>query len=110
MSKNRLASEITVGEIISGNRVYNCTPEADIQDALKVMEQQQVRRLPVVDKEGKLQGIFSINDAVLAAHQENKAGKQGVSFNDVMTTLKAICHHHHQTTSAPNQTSKFAPV
>ena len=105
MSKNRLASEITVGEIISGNHVYDCTPEADIQDALKVMEQQQVRRLPVVDKEGKLQGIFSINDAVLAA--QNKAGKEDVSFNDVMTTLKAICHHH-QNTSAPNQTSKFA--
>lgn len=92
ITKNKLASEIAVGEVISGNAVFSCAADEDINQALRAMRQHQVRRLPVTGADETLEGILSINDVVLAA--ENEQG-QGVSFEDAMMTLKAICKHQH---------------
>lgn len=94
-TKRRLASEITVGEIIEDHTVYSCAPEDELQEALRTMQQQQVRRLPVVDREGKLQGILSINDVILSAEKKGKT----VSFEDTVTTLKSICAPRDKTVS-----------
>jgi CBS domain-containing protein len=40
--------------------------DALLQDALQVMQQQQVRRLPVLDAEGMLVGIVSLGDLAAA--------------------------------------------
>ena len=51
---------------------------------------EQVRRLPVVDEEGVLQGLISMNDFILLAG-ETKAGKApAISYEDVARTLKGI--------------------
>jgi CBS domain-containing protein len=91
VTKNRLASEITVGEVSSNHEVHACAPNDDVQEALKLMQNHQVRRVPVVDNNGELCGILSINDVILAA--EAGGWGQGVSFQDAMATLKAICEH-----------------
>ena len=64
--QNRLASQITVGEIIYGE-VKSCRPEDDLEDALKMMKKRQLRRLPVTSKDGVLLGIISIGDLLNAA-------------------------------------------
>jgi hypothetical protein len=46
--------------------------------------------LPVVGFGGTVLGILSMNDILLAAG----AGKE-VGSEDVVTTLQAICGHHH---------------
>jgi CBS domain-containing protein len=84
-------SAIAVSEVISGN-VYMCDPNDDVRQALKNMREKRVRRLPVIDEEGKLNGILSMNDAVLSA-KENGARKPGLSYADVVQTFKGICAH-----------------
>jgi CBS domain-containing protein len=98
-TKNRLASEITVGEVASGN-VYACAPGDDVQTALKTMRREQVRRLPVLGPEGKLAGILSINDVVLRAAEAKGRQAPEISSEDVVSTFKALCAHPSQTYQA----------
>lgn len=64
-TRNRLPRDITVGEVISG-KVHLCYAD-DIQTALETMASEKVRRLPVVNRKGILQGILSMDDIVLHA-------------------------------------------
>lgn len=85
-TRNQRASELPVAEVMrTGMSV--CSPNDDIQMALKTMAQQQLHRLPVVDEADMLQGILSINDVA------RKAGADGLSKEDVAQTMKAICTH-----------------
>lgn len=81
-------SEILVSRVITGE-VYACQPGADVRDALKTMQEHRVRRLPIVNEEGQLKGILSMNDVALEA----KDGKAGINYADVVKTMKAICAH-----------------
>ena len=66
--KNQRLSNLAVGDVISGD-VYACKPEEDIRSALKIMQENKVRRLPVIATDGTLQGILSMNDVVLKANE-----------------------------------------
>jgi CBS domain-containing protein len=88
-TKNRAASELTVFDAVSG-KTYRCKTSDDIHTAMDIMKREQVRRLPVVDDEGGLQGVISINDFILLA-EESKAS--AISFKDVARALKAISAH-----------------
>ena len=89
-TQNRPLADINVQEVMSG-AVFACRPEDDIRFALETMRRERVRRLPVVDSAGKLQGILALNDLVLKAQRGKK--KTGLSFSDVVTTCKAIFEH-----------------
>ena len=89
-TKLRSPVEITVGEVTSGE-VHTCRPEDDIQAALRAMREGRVRRLPVVDEGGALQGILSINDLVLRAGEGGKT--PGLTHGEVMSTLRAVSEH-----------------
>jgi len=91
-TRNRLASEVLVGDVINGV-VKTCAPDDAVTDALKAMRGEQLRRLPVVDSEGELVGILSLNDVILHSRQ-GKSKKGGhVSHGDVMDALKALSQH-----------------
>lgn len=101
-TKGRLASEVAVGEITSGRPIHTCTASDSIQEVLATMQQQQVRRIPVVNNEKKIEGILSISDVVRAAQKESRGNQDGVSNNEVVSTLKAICEQRHDPqTAAP---------
>lgn len=87
-SKNREPSRITVREVMA-RRLYSCSSEADIHEALAIMRHKQVRRLPVIDSRGKLQGILSLNDVAIKARVINNPAE--LSAEDVEQTLEAIC-------------------
>jgi CBS domain-containing protein len=87
-TKDRRATDITVGEVMSGN-VYACARDEDVKSALKTMQRERVRRLPVIGSDGKLAGILSINDIVLRA--EEGKGRHEISYEDVVSTFKAVC-------------------
>jgi CBS domain-containing protein len=53
--------------------VIACRPEDDVEKALELMRENLVRRIPVVDKENKLQGMVSMADLVRRGKLE--AGK-----------------------------------
>lgn len=88
-TKNKLPSDILVGEIVEKGRIDTCSPDDEVKKALGIMADMQVRRLPVVSQDGHLQGIFSINDAILHA----KADSQELSDRDVLEAMKEICSH-----------------
>src|SRR5205809_3791968 len=87
-TRHRDIANINVGEVISGD-VQSCEEEASIEDALKIFQQARVRRLPVVDEDGTLQGILSMNDVVLHTG-DGRDKKIGVPYADVVNTFKAI--------------------
>ena len=69
-------------------KVFFCLPEDDIHSALCTMQAQQVRRLPVVDHDGALKGILTLDDIVLFAG-ERPADE--LTYTDVVDTMRAIC-------------------
>ncbi|MCA1555673.1 MAG: CBS domain-containing protein [Acidobacteria bacterium] len=86
----RLARDISVGEVISG-KVHACAPDDEVKDALRIMQGEKLHRLPVLDGEGKLTGILSLND--LVRHAKKGGGKRHVSHSEVMATLKSLSQH-----------------
>ena len=89
-TKHRDPTKIRVKEVMSG-KVYGCSPDTDIYEALRIMREKQVRRLPIIDAyDRKLAGILSMNDIVLKAEDSRRAEP---SLRDVENTLKAICAH-----------------
>lgn len=89
-TKNRDPADIRVKEVMSG-QVYACSPDTDIHEAIKILQQKQVRRLPIRNADdGKLVGILSMNDLALRAEGGTKAE---LSAQDVENTLRAICAH-----------------
>jgi CBS domain-containing protein len=89
---NRPASQIAVSEIISGE-VFACAPEDEVSEALAIMQRRQVLRLPVVDQNGTLQGILSMNDIVLRSEEGRKSAGGGISYAEVVNTRKVIGQH-----------------
>jgi CBS domain-containing protein len=103
-SKHRDPANIRVKEVISG-KVYGCSSDTDIHAALKIMQQKQVRRLPIIRpiinaEDGSLEGILSMNDIVLKA-QDNRGGE--LSAQDVENALRAICTHRPVAPAKPLQ-------
>ena len=99
-TKHRDPANIRVKEVLSG-KVYGCSPDTDIDEALKIMQQKQVRRLPIINAEdGRLTGILSMNDVALKATMDRKAE---LSAEDVENTLRAICTHRPVAPAKPLQ-------
>ncbi len=81
---------IRVKEVTSG-KVYSCSPDTEVHEALKIMREKRVRRLPIINAEdGKLAGILSLNDIALKAEGGVRAE---LSAEDVEMTLRSICAH-----------------
>jgi CBS domain-containing protein len=83
---------IAVEEVISG-KVFACKAEDDIRSVLTAMQENKVRRLPVVDADGTLEGILSLNDIVLKAEETKEKKASELSYADVVKTYKSICQH-----------------
>ena len=88
-TKHRAPAELTVFDAVSG-KTHRCKMSDHVYTAMDMMKREQVRRLPVVDEEGILQGVISMNDFILAA-KETKA--PAISLQDVAKALKAISAH-----------------
>lgn len=83
-TQHRRAEEITVADVTNG-ALYTCHPEDTVTNALKLMQDHQVRRLPVVDWDGHLVGVLSLNN-VIAASRTAKTP----TYSEVIDTLKTI--------------------
>lgn len=88
--RDRNPSTISVEEVMN-RTVYAAEAEEEIEQALQTMREHKVRRLPVLNLEGELQGIVSMNDIVLQAKGNGK--KPRIDSGDVLKTYQAICEH-----------------
>jgi CBS domain-containing protein len=88
---DRNPSRISVEEVMAGT-VYAAEAEEDVEHALQTMREHKIRRLPVLNSEGELEGILSMNDIVLKAKNRN-GKKPPIGYLDVVKTYQAICEH-----------------
>ena len=90
--RERNPLHISVEEVMTG-KVYAVKPEDDIHQALQTMQEHKVRHLPVVNPEGELEGILSMNDIVLMAKEPTGKMPPQIGYADVVKTYQAICEH-----------------
>ena len=76
-----------------------CLPEDEMQKALELMGENQVRRIPVVDQQGTLQGIVSMADVLHRAD---------VSSKETHETLKKVSEPSDISSQPRAQQSKVA--
>jgi CBS domain-containing protein len=58
-----------VGDVMSPDLVF-CYDDQDVQEAAKLMEEKQIRRLPVMDRSKRLVGIVSLGDIAVRHYDE----------------------------------------
>lgn len=70
-----LDTKITKVESVMTRRVVTCHVKDDLQIALDLMSKNQVRRIPVVDKENKILGIITQADVATRIKRPKKVAK-----------------------------------
>jgi len=88
--RGRNLHEIRVGEAMSP-RVISCRADEDAELAEALLREYGVRRLPVVDHEGRLVGLLSLADLACEARRENGRLWREVDSLGVALTLADIC-------------------
>lgn len=84
--RRRNTSHIAVHEAMSP-RVHGCLAYDEIRSALKEMAEVGVRRLPVLDANGHLAGILSMDDILLRAVDV----EGGLTSQEFVEALRRIC-------------------
>lgn len=94
-TRNLRASDVLVQDV-APPRVFTCLDRDDLSHALETMVAQNVRRLPVVNGDGKLLGLISIDDFLLHA----EPGKAGILSLEALDALRTIIENrlrdHHR--------------
>ena len=62
-----------VNEVMTSGSLATLRPDADVNDLMQTMGEEQVRRVPIVDERGTLVGIVSQADVVRKARDDSKA-------------------------------------
>jgi CBS domain-containing protein len=78
------ASQLAVREVMTIEPV-TCKIGCSLREALRAMASARVRRLPVVDENGRLQGILSLDDLVVEVPDPEAT--------EVARTLRAVNEH-----------------
>jgi CBS domain-containing protein len=82
---HRTAARIAAEEAMS-HAVFSCLPDQNLKTVLAAMAQHRVRRLPVMDKSGHLQGVLSIDDIILAPERRGSP-----TAEEIVGALRLIC-------------------
>jgi CBS-domain-containing membrane protein len=87
----RPPQEIFVSEAMSPG-LYSCSAGDSIVDVESVMQAKQVRRLPVLDGRGRLEGIVSLADIARRGVQA-RGGPEAheITQDEIAATLATIC-------------------
>jgi CBS domain-containing protein len=73
VAEGRNPDQVTVAEVAS-QQVVTIDPQQDLDEALRIMAKHQVRRLPVVEEDGKLVGVVAQAD-VAREGDDKQTGK-----------------------------------
>lgn len=77
---------IPVATAMSG-RVYSCKPDDSIESVEQLMQENQIRRVPVVDGGKRPIGFVSLNDLARDAKSRHETGVE----REFVQTMAAIC-------------------
>jgi CBS domain-containing protein len=82
LANGRDAAKVTAKDVMTKKVIY-CRDSEEAQDAIRIMESRQIRRLPVLDDTGELVGMLSLGD-VSHAMTQHVTGE----------VTKAVSAHH----------------
>lgn len=71
VAEGKNISAATVGEAMSEN-LYTAKPDDFVFEAVRTMGERQVRRIPIIDGEGVLQGIIAMADIALETEDQRE--------------------------------------
>jgi len=83
--------EIVVSTVMS-RRLFSCSAEDKLSVAVEVMNKRRVRRLPVLNEDGRLVGVISLTDLFrVAEHEESLEQKTEYQIaNEVVSLTVAV--------------------
>jgi CBS domain-containing protein len=58
--------QMTARDVMS-SPIYFCADDTELKDAVQIMEQRQIRRLPVINRDRRMVGILSMGDVAAVA-------------------------------------------
>ena len=61
VAKGKDLSNLKARDIMSGDVIF-CTENEEVEDAIRLMEDKQIRRLPVMDARNHMTGMLSLGD------------------------------------------------
>lgn len=93
-----------MGEVMS-KKVAVCHPDDEIHNALNTMRTRKVRRLPVVSRDGKLEGMLCASDILLRARHDD-GSRPELSFENIVSTLRGIYWHCPPAYAQPQHTRR----
>ena len=67
-------TSVKVGEIMS-RELHTAQPDDFVFEVIRMMGEKQVRRVPIVDAEGRLEGIISLADIALEMEDEREVAE-----------------------------------
>ncbi len=88
VASGRDPADIWISECMTVNPIC-CAVGDDVRYALELMEEHQVRRLPVVNAKHEVAGILSLSDLV---------GKGSINSGEIAEALRTICEPVRETT------------
>lgn len=91
-TRGKTLSELPVVDAMS-RELHSCHPEDSIDVAQAIMRRAQVRRLPVLDDQGEVVGLISLNDITIEIARERGQPRPELSVHELSYTLFAICKH-----------------
>ena len=99
--KNRFPAAISVREIMTLNP-FTCGPGTDLEYAVNVMADGHIRRLPVVDGNGRLVGILSLSDVLTSVGEVRTA--ETPLLRKLVAATRPVSRHRswRQGSAAPN--------
>jgi len=74
-AEGRDPNHTRVREVMSPD-VFYCFEDQDVQDAARLMEDRQIRRLVVLDRNKRLVGIVSLGDLAVQTDDEELGGEE----------------------------------
>lgn len=89
--RNMPASELLVEDAMTDG-IVTCLADDDVRDVLRLMGRERVRRVPVVDGRGILEGIVSIDDII--CHAVDVDGDRQLPYALVVETLCRISQEY----------------
>ena len=78
VAEDRAPETTTVRDVMS-EKIFYCFDDDDIEDAARCMAENQVRRLPILNRDKRLTGIVSLADIAQTGEDCEKTALEGVS-------------------------------
>ena len=104
--EDRRPSDMRVAEAMSKG-VHYLGGEEPIGRAFQLMRRWRVRRLPVLSREGALEGILTLNDLALNVRPEETSA-DAPSWDDLVRTLQAISERQRPAPTPVRRSSALA--